>query len=334
MVAVSDTFPRQYARTQRLTLGEPRNLRVSADGKRVVFLRSARRRAIRSTACGCSTSTRRGAPRRRRPRSCSATPTPTTTCMTDEERARRERLREGAGGVTAFATDEATTVVAFAVGGRLFVAGLLSGRARAARRRRSGVRPATRPDGAAGRLRERSDVAHRRAGRSVAGARRRRPDDGRPCRGAAPTSSPPRRWAGTAATGGAPTAQRSPPAGSTTRRSRNGTSPIRPTRRAGRTVRYPAAGTDNADVTLHVLGLDGSGSMSTGTASSSPTSPPSTGREAGLLLSVISRDQRGSMTLRVDADDGRDRACSPTTTTTRGSISCPACPACCPTAVS
>ena len=39
--SVSDTFPRQYARTQRFTLGEPRNLEVSADGQRVVFLRSA-----------------------------------------------------------------------------------------------------------------------------------------------------------------------------------------------------------------------------------------------------------------------------------------------------
>ncbi|MSX80975.1 MAG: hypothetical protein F2737_12220, partial [Actinobacteria bacterium] len=37
---MADTFPRQYARTQRLTLGEPRNLSVSPDGKRVVFCRS------------------------------------------------------------------------------------------------------------------------------------------------------------------------------------------------------------------------------------------------------------------------------------------------------
>ena len=35
-----DTFPRQYARTQRLTLGEPRNVTVSPDGSRVIFLRS------------------------------------------------------------------------------------------------------------------------------------------------------------------------------------------------------------------------------------------------------------------------------------------------------
>ena len=36
----SDTFPRQYARTQRLTLGEPRNIVVSPDGARVVYCRS------------------------------------------------------------------------------------------------------------------------------------------------------------------------------------------------------------------------------------------------------------------------------------------------------
>ena len=35
-----ETFPRQYARTQRLTLGEPRNVTVSPDGRRVVFARS------------------------------------------------------------------------------------------------------------------------------------------------------------------------------------------------------------------------------------------------------------------------------------------------------
>ena len=35
-----DTFPRQYARTHRLTLGEPRTITVSPDGRRVVFVRS------------------------------------------------------------------------------------------------------------------------------------------------------------------------------------------------------------------------------------------------------------------------------------------------------
>ena len=34
---MTDSFPRQWARTQRLTLGEPRDLTVSPDGARVVF---------------------------------------------------------------------------------------------------------------------------------------------------------------------------------------------------------------------------------------------------------------------------------------------------------
>ena len=37
----TDSFPRQYARTQRLTLGEPRNIVVSPDGSRILFCRSS-----------------------------------------------------------------------------------------------------------------------------------------------------------------------------------------------------------------------------------------------------------------------------------------------------
>ena len=47
-----------------------------------------------------------------------------------EERARRERAREQAGGVVAYAANATVTVAAFALAGRLFVAGLLSGVAR------------------------------------------------------------------------------------------------------------------------------------------------------------------------------------------------------------
>ena len=40
-IDADDTFPRQHARTQRFTLGAPRDITVSADGERVIFLRSA-----------------------------------------------------------------------------------------------------------------------------------------------------------------------------------------------------------------------------------------------------------------------------------------------------
>lgn len=122
-----DTFPRQYARTQRLTLGEPRTVQVSADGQRVIFVRS-----------------RGGSD----PVNClwvHDVPSATDRLVADpllllagddpadlppEERARRERAREGAGGVVAYATDAKGTVAAFALAGRLFVAGLVSARAR------------------------------------------------------------------------------------------------------------------------------------------------------------------------------------------------------------
>ena len=38
--ASTDTYPRQYSRTQRLSLGEPRNITISPDGQSVLFLRS------------------------------------------------------------------------------------------------------------------------------------------------------------------------------------------------------------------------------------------------------------------------------------------------------
>ena len=50
--------------------------------------------------------------------------------LPDAERARRERARESAGGVVSYATDAAGLVAVFALGGRLFVAGLLSATAR------------------------------------------------------------------------------------------------------------------------------------------------------------------------------------------------------------
>ncbi len=118
------TFPRQNARTQRFTLGEPRNLTVSPDGARVVFLRSS---AGDDPVNGLwvldvSTGTER----------LVADPRALLSEDDDgdlppEEQARRERSREGAGGIVAYATDEQVTVAAFALAGRLFGAALISG---------------------------------------------------------------------------------------------------------------------------------------------------------------------------------------------------------------
>ena len=91
-----------------------------------------------------------------------------------EEQARRERAREAAGGITAFATDADVTVTAFAIGGRLFVGGLISGQARELPVAGPVFDPRPDPLAHARRLRQRPAAVHRRARRAVASARRRR----------------------------------------------------------------------------------------------------------------------------------------------------------------
>ena len=114
---MTDSFPRQYARTQRFTLGRPRTITVSSDGRRVIFLRSAAGDDPVNALWVLDVET--GHER------CVADPRvllsdPTDDALPAAERARRERTREGAGGITGYATDAVATVVAFALGGRLF----------------------------------------------------------------------------------------------------------------------------------------------------------------------------------------------------------------------
>ncbi|MEI6630879.1 MAG: S9 family peptidase, partial [Actinomycetota bacterium] len=91
----SESFPRLLARTQRFTLGEPRNLLISPDGSRIVFARSASGtdRANALWMLDVSTGSEL----------CVADPATLLaddTLLTTQERQRRERAREGAGGIT------------------------------------------------------------------------------------------------------------------------------------------------------------------------------------------------------------------------------------------
>ena len=121
------TFPRQYARTQRLTHGEPRDLTVSPDGNRVVFCRSEA--GDDPVNCLWVLDLVVGVERLvANPHELLADAE--AADLPAAERLRRERTREKAAGVVGYATDAAVTVAAFALGGRMFVAGLLSGMAR------------------------------------------------------------------------------------------------------------------------------------------------------------------------------------------------------------
>ena len=114
------SFPRRHARTQGFTLGRPRGFQVGADGARVAFLRSAagddpvNRLWVLELATGAERLVADPA------RLLGDGPAD----LPPEERARRERARERADGIVAFAADLDLTVASFALAGRLFVADL------------------------------------------------------------------------------------------------------------------------------------------------------------------------------------------------------------------
>ena len=119
---MSDTFPRQYARTQRLSLGEPRNFTVSPDGSRVVFARSTSGQDsvnslwVLNLATGVETQILD-------PRTVGTD----LSQLTAEELRRRERAREGAGGVVTYACDGAVAHAVTVLGGYIVHVDLMSG---------------------------------------------------------------------------------------------------------------------------------------------------------------------------------------------------------------
>jgi dipeptidyl-peptidase-4 len=112
-------YPEQAARTNRFSRGAPRAVSVSADGARVVFLRSAGPAdpADRLWTYDVTAGTEREIAD---PSSLLSAP----DVLTPEERALRERRRISAEGVGSYAIDPNATVAAFALAGRLFRADL------------------------------------------------------------------------------------------------------------------------------------------------------------------------------------------------------------------
>jgi dipeptidyl-peptidase-4 len=120
------SFPRQHARTQRFTLGVPRAFTVAPDGERVVFLRS---RSGTDTAqvlwvLDVPAEGGAGAVRERVAADPAALLGGSEEDLPAAERARRERSREGSAGVVAYAVDSDVATAAFALSGRLFTAPL------------------------------------------------------------------------------------------------------------------------------------------------------------------------------------------------------------------
>lgn len=114
----------------RFTLGAPRAFTVSPDGERVIFLRSG------SSTDGMSRLwtldlTGDGAPRERVVADPAVLLGGSAERLSAQERARRERSREGASGIVGYALDAAAELAAFALSGKVYVARLRAGTARA-----------------------------------------------------------------------------------------------------------------------------------------------------------------------------------------------------------
>jgi dipeptidyl-peptidase-4 len=139
---VTDSFPRQSARTRNFTLGAPRSFQVSPDGATVAFLRS--RGGSDPVTCLWTLDVATGKER------LIADPAVVAAGPAQDdpvEKARRERVRERAAGIVAFATDASCTVAAFTLAGVVYVADLNSGAVRRLTTRAPAADPRPDPGG-------------------------------------------------------------------------------------------------------------------------------------------------------------------------------------------
>lgn len=294
------SFPRQQARTRRFSLGVPRDFVISPDGRRVVFLRT--RSGTDRGTCLWQFDVRAG----------------TSTVIADpamlahddagevpvEERMRRERARESSGGIVRFSTNTDVTRAVFDVAGKIYIADLIaggaielpaSGRAIDPRIDPSGTQVAyveagalhvVRTDGDEGRVLmspENHQVTYGLAEFVAAEEMGRQSGywwspDGSQLLVARVDVSRVLRWH---------IADPSNPA----------TPPV--------SVAYPAAGTANAGVTLHVVDVNGSASVDVRWDRIGFEYVAMVDwSEHGLLVVVQSRDQRTMRILEVDASNG------------------------------
>ena len=139
---MADSFPRQSARTRNYSLGAPRSFAISPDGGTVVFLRS--RGGEDPVTCLWALDVTTGAERLiADPAELGGPDAPEDPV----EKARRERVRERAGGIVAYATDEACTMAAFTIAGVVYVADLANGGARMLPTATPAADPRPAPDG-------------------------------------------------------------------------------------------------------------------------------------------------------------------------------------------
>ncbi|KUO04424.1 prolyl oligopeptidase family serine peptidase [Streptomyces caeruleatus] len=297
------SFPRRHARTQRFTLGAPRAFAVAPDGSRVVFLRSSSGTDPASSLWVLDTADGR--------ERVAADPRAllggVSEDLSAEERARRERSREGGAGIVGQATDAAVELASFALSGRLFTAELRAGTARELPVPGPVIDPRPSPDG--------RHIAYVAQGAlRVVGA------EGEGDRALAEPESDGVTY-GLAEFIAAEEMGRSRgfwwgPESDSLLVARADDTPVRrwwiadPARpeREPQQVAYPAAGTANAEVRLFVIGLDGVRTEVAWDRARYPYLARVHWSAAGApLLLVQARDQRSQLFLAVDPATGATR---------------------------
>jgi dipeptidyl-peptidase 4 len=299
-VTNESSFLRRQARTQRFTLGTPRGFQVSPDGRRVLFLRSAsgedRQHILWQLDLTTGAETRLADPAQLLGDGAEE--------LSPQERARRERSREQGGGVVGNATDADVRTAAFALSGKLFVADTETGTARELPAASGVVDP--RPDPTGTHVAYVSGSTLRVIGVDGSGDRVLAEPDG------------PDRACGVAEFIAAEEMGRSrgywwSPDGTRLLVAFTDSRPVRRWHIADpanpeaepNVVAYPAAGTDNVEVRLAVLGLDGSWVDVDWdntelpylvTAHWSAAGPP--------LIALQPRDQRRMQVRSIDPDTG------------------------------
>ena len=301
-------FPRQYARTQRFSLGVPCGFTVSPDGERVLFLRTrggedpvsclwlladtGERLLVDPAEAGPADPAEVG-PAEFGP----------TQAVPEAERVRRERARERSRGIVAYSADAACRTVVFVVDGQLWVVGADGTAPRPVPTVGPAVDPRLDPTGrrvayvADGALHiveladgsdrvlaapEGPDVTYGLAEYVAAGEMYRSrghwwAPDGERLLVARVDNSPVQRW-----WIADPANPRTPP----------------------REIAYPMAGTPNADVSLYVLTVDGDRSEVDWDRAAFEYLATVDWDSHGPLLSVQSRDQRTVQILTADPATG------------------------------
>ncbi|HEU4913662.1 MAG TPA: prolyl oligopeptidase family serine peptidase [Actinomycetes bacterium] len=293
--ASSESFPRLNARTGRFTRGAPRSLHLDRSGQRLLFIRSANGTDPVGSLWSLDTATGR--------ETLVADPRVLLQDAGEElspaERARRERSRESSAGIVGYATDTGARVAAFALSSRLWLADLQAPSVREIPAVGAVIDPRPDPTG--------TWVAYAAdGGLHLVGV------DGEGARTLAAAEGPDVTW-GVAEFVAAEEMQRYrgywwSPDGATLLAARVDEAPVQHWYVADPahpeappvTLDYPVAGSANADVTVHLLGLDGSRTEVRWDRTAFPYLVSASWSAAGALLHVMSRDQRRARTLTVD----------------------------------